>query len=672
MSVSIDVESLLGVFYEEAEEHLASFERGLLDLERNPNDREVIATVFRAAHSIKGASGTFGLHAITDFTHALEGVLDRLRDGALRYDADVARLLLPSLDVLRALLLAARTGGPPPASEAELRADLQRMMTGEPAPPAARSERIIAIAFVPTQHFMERGMDPLLLVRDLAELGEIVAIELDAAQVPPLEALDPEDCFVRWRVCLRTSRTDADVQDLFTFVEDSCTLETSARASPAEPAEAPEPAADVAEPPKPHPPHAPNAAHPGGGTLRVATDKLDKLADLVGELVIAQAMIVEALRSPSEDTTVRLQDALVAMERNTRELQERVMAIRMVPLGSVFGRLPRMVRDLGETCGKRVHLEIEGEGTEIDKGMVEQLVDPLTHLVRNALDHGLETPEQRAKAGKPEEGTLTIRGFHQGGNVVVEVADDGRGLPTEIIRAKAVQLGLIAQDAPLTDEQIHELVFHPGFSTAQEVSDVSGRGVGMDVVNRNVAALNGSLTLETVRGRGTRVRLRLPLTLAILDGLAVRVADQTFVLPMLSVVESFRPTAAQVRDVFGHRDVIDVRGASLPIVRLYEVLGIAGGSREPSEALVCVVESNGGRIAVLVDDVVGQMQVVVKSLEVNYRRIEAVMGATILGDGRVAMILDVQSLARFAAQPARRTVGSAAHGARVTSEDSWM
>jgi len=347
------------------------------------------------------------------------------------------------------------------------------------------------------------------------------------------------------------------------------------------------------------------------------------------------------------------------------------MAIRMVPLSAVFGRVPRIVRDLSASIGKKVHLHIEGEGTEIDKGMVEQLVDPIIHLVRNAIDHGLEPPEERLAAGKPEEGTIGIRAMHQGGNVVIDVYDDGRGLATDVIRAKAVRVGLIEPDAVLTDEQIHELIFQPGFSTAATISDVSGRGVGMDVVKRNVEGLKGSLSISTERGKGSQVRLRLPLTLAILDGLAFRVGTQTFIVPLLSAVESFRPTPAQVRGVFGSADVIDVRGASLPIARLYEILGVPNAVTDPCAGLVCVLESSGSRIAVLVDEIVGQLQVVVKSLEVSYGRVDAVMGATILGDGRVAMILDVPALSRRATQSQSRGFDRASRASAQSSEIAW-
>ncbi|AKU94040.1 Signal transduction histidine kinase CheA [Labilithrix luteola] len=657
--VKIDLESFLSTFFEEAEEHLSTFERGLLELEENPGDREVIGQIFRSAHSIKGASGTFGLTDVMTFTHALETVLDRLRAGTLAYSGDVAKVLLASVDILRALVDAARNGSAPPSRAAEVRGELERFFApGAAVVQAATSSaaptgpRAVKVRFAPKLEFMSRGSDPLAVLRDLASLGEITSRALDTSALPDLVELDPETFYVTFDVAMTTSASDSELREVVAFVDDLCTLELrheEPAASPA-PSEAPRPAVETANATTPTgAAHANNAAP----TIRVATDKVDKLLDLVSELVIAQAMIVEATRSPSTDATTRLNDALSAMDRHTRELQERVMSIRMVPLASVFRRLPRMVRDVATSVGKKVKLVVEGEGTEIDKSMVEQLADPLTHLVRNAIDHGLESPDERRAAGKNEEGTILLRAFHQGGNVVIEVSDDGRGLNTDAIRAKAERLGLIGPEAVLTDDQIHDFVFHPGFSTAAKVSDISGRGVGMDVVKRNVEALNGSLGLTTERGRGMRVRLRLPLTLAILDGLAVRVGAQTYVVPLLSVVESFRPTRSQLRGVFGASEVIDVRGKSVPVVRLHEIVGATDAERDPTCALVCIVESNGADLALLVDDVIGQAQFVVKSLEVNFRKVDALMGATILGDGRVAMIVDVPSLARVASFSSR-------------------
>lgn len=680
--MEFDAAAFLQTFFEEAEEHLTAFEHGLLALEENPADGEVIAQVFRAAHSIKGASGTFGLGDVARFTHHLEGVLHQLRHGDRVYDHDLAELLLEALDVLKGLIAAARNGGDPPADEPRIRTRLEAMMATRSVPAAQNivtkpepSQRDLCVRVVTKPELLSSGMDPIILIRELSEAGESEVI-LDSSALPDLDELDPEACYLCWEVRIRTPRSDSDLTEIFGFVEGLCDVTVEPAPAPTEEAVAPEAAHEsvkdasasnrTGQAQKP----ATKVSPQQGATVRVAAEKLDKLLDLVGELVIAQAMIVESIHAPSKERALRLQDALGAMERNTRELQEGVMSIRMVPLASVFGRLPRLVRDLGNSCGKPARLEIEGEDTEIDKATVEQLIDPLTHLVRNAIDHGLEAPEQREQVGKPKEGKLLIRAFHRGGNVVIEVCDDGKGLPTEAIRAKAVELGLVAPDANPTDEQIHDLVFHPGFSTAKKVSDVSGRGVGMDVVRRNVEALKGTVSLSTQRGAGTSVSMRFPLTLAILDGFAVRVADQNFILPLHSVVESFRPTSNQVRKILGSREVIDVRGVSLPLVRLHQVMGVDGAMDDPCHALISVIESNGASLAVLVDEVIGQMQVVVKSLELNYRRTEALMGATILGDGRVAMIVDVQALSR-AARPADRSESFDLRRNDAQQENAW-
>ncbi|MEZ4225380.1 MAG: chemotaxis protein CheA [Polyangiaceae bacterium] len=644
--MEIDVNDFLDAFFEEAQEHVAAFEHGILDLERAPTDAEVIGSVFRAAHSIKGASGTFGLTSVADFTHHLESALDLLRSGSLTYDSELASLLLSALDVLKSLLLVARSGGDPPAAEAEVRAALERVVAGTRGAGATSAaaqggasagKRQVTVRVRPKPEVMSRGMDPLVLLRELMdakEPGTECIIETDSSALPMLDELDPEACYLAWTVKLSTTWSDAQIGEIFSFIEDACEIEIAEQHAPTAPrptAAAVVQAAAVATAPT---------------TLRVAADKLDQLLDLVGELVIAQAMIVEAVRSPEGDHAARLQDALVAMERNTRELQERVMSIRMVPLSTVFGRLPRIVHDVGLACGKPVRVKIEGEETEIDKAMVEQLVDPLTHLVRNAVDHGLETPDERRAAQKPQEGEIRIRAYHESGNVVIEVKDDGSGMNTEAIRAKAERMGLIGPDAAMSDDQVHELVFHAGFSTASSVTDVSGRGVGMDVVKRNIESLKGSVSLCSARGAGTTLKIRLPLTLAILEGFAVRVARQTFILPLTSVVESFRPTKSQVRRLLGRGEVIDVRGASLPVVHLHRILGVDGAQDDPCQALVSIVEFNDSSFAVLVDEVLGQMHVVVKSLESNYQHVDKLMGATILGDGRVAMILDVQALAK--------------------------
>jgi two-component system chemotaxis sensor kinase CheA len=387
--------------------------------------------------------------------------------------------------------------------------------------------------------------------------------------------------------------------------------------------------------------------------VRIATKKLDRILDLVGELVVSKSMITAALRKGGGlDPDVR--EALGTLERHTRELQDSVMAVRMVPMSSVFSRFPRVVRELGTKLGKDVRLELEGTETEIDRAMVEQLADPLTHLVRNAVDHGLETAASRTQDRKPAAGHLVLSASHRGGNVVIEIRDDGRGLDLERVREKAIERGLLAAGERATSEQLHMLVFEPGFSTASAVTDVSGRGVGMDVVKRNVEALGGALHFTSEPGRGSVVRLQLPLTMAIIDGLMLRVGHARFVVPLLSVVESLRPSTAMLRTVLGKARVMTFRGKAIPLVILAEVLDVPDGTTEPTRGIVVVVESGGDMVGLVIDELLADGQVVVKSLEANYRRLEGLAGATVMGDGSVALILDVPGLARLAAQATTR------------------
>ncbi len=783
--MTFDLSELRGVFFEEAHEHLGTMETALLLLEQQPGDRELLNQIFRVAHSIKGGSGTFAFGELLHFTHALEGLLSLLRDGVMECDGRVTDLLLRSNDALRALVVATERGEPMPLgidvllSELEAARDQAKAASAEaeaagasraPAAPAAAHaaeavappmpsfvvsapstvhERRMQISFEAGAGLFKQGMDPLLVVRDLVELGRPIDVVLDTANIPALSALDAETCHLRWRVTLATERSDAELRDVFAFVEDTSrvTLECLDRV----PAAAPTAALPLAAPPPPPAagppvqreafappaiegglpvvvaplpvPAAGGASHerleagrahgqptappatsvapqrevirtvmprgltmmpgttmmpgatmmPGRGgadrsTVRVDIAKIDRLIDLVGELIIAQSMVNSALQeSGSAATSERLRDAVVAMDRNTRELQERVMAVRMLPIGTVFNRFPRMVRDLSASLGKRATLTLVGEDIELDKGMVEKLADPLTHLVRNAIDHGLEPAEDRLAAGKPEEGSVTIHASHQGGNVVIEVTDDGRGLPLDLIREKARKLGLLPADVEPTVEQLHDVIFAPGFSTKQVVTDVSGRGVGMDVVKRNVEELGGSLVFTSEPGLGSRMRIRLPLTMAIIDGLTLRVGTQVFVVPLSSVLESLRPTGAQVQTVLGRGEILRVRDEALPLLRMHELLGVEGAETDPRKSLVCIAEARGSRVGLMVDDVLGQAQVVVKTLESNYRQVDGVMGATILGDGRVALILDVPAIARRATGPTPSSTSGnekeSAHGA---------
>ncbi len=654
--MQIDLKRFQETFFEEAEEHLATIESGLLALSENGADAESLNTIFRSAHSVKGAAGSFGFTELARLTHVMENVLDRLRSGRREPDAGLTQKLLRASDRLREVVAATRRGEasavPTDDVVGELEAELSNEGAAPPAAPAAvavaaaesasAGETVYRITFEPERDFFRQGQDLFLLLRDLAEQGTMLTVECRRDSLPPLEELDPENCHLGWTMRLRTARTVTDLKDVFMFVEGACKLEVAAESAPAATA------ADA------------GAAAPGreerrsgtqrraeSASIRVPTEKVDALINLVGELVISQAMVNQAVTGFS--MTPQLEEALSVVQRSTRELQEQVMAIRMLPIGMVFNRFPRLVHDLGVQLGKKVRLEIEGAETELDKSVIEQLGDPLTHLIRNSVDHGVEDPERRAQSGKPEEGVVTLRAFHEGGNVLIEVQDDGKGLDRERIRAKAIAQGLIREDALLSDDEMYALIFAPGFSTAAVVSDVSGRGVGMDVVKRNVEALNGEVSVRSETGHGSRFRIRLPLTLAILDGLSVRIGRETFILPLLAIRQSVRPERADVRHVLGGRgEIFMLRGEQLPLLRLSRLFRIAGATEDPTEGIVVVAETDGRRFGVLVDEVIGQQQVVVKSIERNYHKIESVMGATILGDGRVAFIVDVAETHRVA------------------------
>jgi two-component system chemotaxis sensor kinase CheA len=627
--MQIDLSRFRDAFFQEAEEHLAAMEAGLLALESAPGEPELLNSIFRGAHSIKGASGTFGFEDIKRFTHALETLLDGMRAGRLAATRDRIGVLLRSLDVLRAQVAAARDGSGAPEEPAVLLAELSAATEDSPAAGA-----VYRVRFLPGPETFQQGMDPVLVLRELAQRGEILAIEPELDRLPALSALDPEICYLGWTVRLASGRPVEEIRDAFSFVEDTSVVEIARETDAAKSAPAPRAAVRTA------------AFTTNETSMRVATAKVDRLVDLVGELVIAESMAAQILGSFQMSQLGRLQEAFSQMERYTRELQERVMSVRMRPIGAVFSRFPRMVHDLGEAIGKQVSLETVGEETELDKGVVEQMADPLTHLIRNAVDHGIETAAERRRLGKPEQGLIRLAASHQGGNVIVEVSDDGRGLDAAAIRAKAVERGLISADAQMTDRDMQALIFEPGFSTAAQVSDLSGRGVGMDVVKRQVEALNGTVDLWSEPGKGARIRIKLPLTLAILDGLLLKVGSQTYVLPLISILESIQPKAGDTRLLPNGTEVVMARGEAEPLVRLDRIFGVEGAVSDPSRGLVVLVENQGRRLALLVDEIVGQQQVVIKSLETHFRKVDGLLGATILGDGHPALILDVGGLAQ--------------------------
>ncbi|WP_434213408.1 chemotaxis protein CheA [[Pseudomonas] boreopolis] len=654
--MSMDLQRFHATFFEESREGLDAMEAGLLSLEGGTTDPETINSVFRAAHSIKGGAATFGFESIAGLTHVLETLLDELRGGKRALEAAAIDAMLGSVDVLRALLREAEHDQP--ADPAAVRAVLERLdavLSGAaaPAPPAIAKEEAPEawhIGFTPAPSLFMSGNDPLRIIRELESLGPLqVAARLE--RLPGFEQIDPLEAYIAWDLGLLGKVPRSKIEDTFAWVVDDCELDirpmdppSAVEATPvAEPAAAAPAPALAAVPASPAAPAAAGSAQEAETSIRVSVDKVDALINLVGELVITQAMLKQVSSGLDPAVAERLVAGLELLERNTRDIQEAVISVRMLPVDAVFRRFPRLVRDLSTRLGKQVRLRTIGEGTELDKGLIEKIADPLVHLVRNSIDHGLELPDARRAAGKDETGTITLAASHQGGHIVIEVSDDGRGLNREKILAKARERGLAVPENP-TDAQVWDLIFAPGFSTADAVTDLSGRGVGMDVVRRNIQALGGEVQIESNAGLGTRTLIRLPLTLAILDGMIVSVAGETLILPLAYVLEALQPQAADIRTMAGEGRVLRVRGEYLPILSLSDYYGYGG--QQAAEPLVVVVEGDGQKIALEVDELIGQQQVVVKNIENNYRRIAGVSGATILGDGRVALIVDIGGLVR--------------------------
>ena len=698
--MTIDLTQFHDAFFEESFEALDTMEAALLKLDIGSPDSELINTIFRVAHSIKGGSATFGFTDIASFTHSLETLLDELRSGGMQVTVDISDLLLKSVDVMRAMLRAAQTKQPIDSqrvSDLQFDIELTIAQKNAPAAPIPATESVgpqalgaasppaparWQISFRPYRELFARGNDPLRMMRELAGLGEL-AVQSHTQSLPPLAEIDPQACYLSWTLELSGEVAESDIRQVFEWAEGDCDLEIRrldappaasapavADAPPAHaglpqqqvPAAAPAPvSANAGVAAKPEGPAKPELVHKAearteasigmqsdSGSIRVSVEKIDELMNTVGELVITQAMLSQLGSTLEGPIAEQLRGGLAQLERNMRELQESVMRVRMLPISFVFSRFPRMVRDLAQRLGKQIELKLTGEQTELDKTVSEKIGDPLVHLVRNSIDHGIESPEVRAASGKPAAGTLHLDACHRGGNIAIEVSDDGGGLDTDRILAKARSRGLVGPSDVLTDEQIHELIFLPGFSTAEKTTDVSGRGVGMDVVRRNVKELGGKIEIRSEKGRGSRFVITLPLTLAIVDGQSVAVGTETYIVPLISIVESMQLKATGVSRLSGHNEVFSFRGDYLPIVRLHELFGVEPSTRTLHEGLIVVAEGDDRRVGIFVDDLLGQQQVVIKSLETNYGHVEGVSGATILGDGSVALILDVPGLIRAA------------------------
>ncbi len=707
--MSIDMSQFHQVFFEECFEGLEAMEAGLLNLDMGDIDSEVINTIFRGAHSIKGGSGTFGFSVVADFTHIMETLLDEMRDGRRKVTQTAVNVLLGSVDCLREMLTSIQNEQAiEEASVAKHKAALEQELNGlaktehssVPAPIAISAiettetddlndtegfelnEPGWKIAFCPYLDLLKTGNDPVRMFRELAELGELTALP-NIQDIPSIYELDPEECNIFWDLKVTGDIPIEEIKEIFNWVEGDCELDIQAlvvqatKPAPAIKAVDPEPELEANPEPAPvilsvsiaEPMDSQVAAVKDpvkllqteaeqtknvvqvASSIRVDTAKIDALINMVGEVVITQSMLGLVGENFSMDKVDLLKKGLAQLERHTRDLQQSVMNVRMLPISFVFSRFPRLVHDISSKLGKKIELKLVGENTEIDKSVVELINDPLVHLIRNSLDHGIEMPADRVAAGKPETGIIELRAYHRGGHIVIEIIDDGHGLDRKKLISKAIEKGLIEDNATLTDKQTFELIFMPGFSTAEKLTDISGRGVGMDVVRRNIEALGGNIEIASEVGKGTTIAIHLPLTLAILDGQSVAVGDETYIVPLVSIIESINITEKMLNKVAGKGETFRLRNQYIPIIRMHKIFNVQPrNTSKMAEGVIVVVEGQGVLCGLFVDDLLGQQQVVIKSLEANYRRVEGVSGATILGDGSVALILDVPGLVRFSSR----------------------
>ncbi|BEN40511.1 chemotaxis protein CheA [Serratia nevei] len=659
--MSMDISDFYQTFFDEADELLADMEQHLLELDPLAPDIEPLNAIFRAAHSIKGGAATFGFSVLQETTHLLENLLDGARRQEMSLSTEIINLFLETKDIMQEQLDAYKTSQQPDAESFEyicqalrqLALEAQQQLEAPAAQPAVQ-QPVVKPAAAPAA--IEGGMrislnglkasEIPLMLEELGNLGEVK---------------DPHQTEHSLDVTLLTSASEDDISAVLCFVlePEQISFSTPTQSEPAiaeanlpeavaVPEPAPAPVVNAAPPaakPAAAPAEAPKARAKASEStsIRVAVEKVDQLINLVGELVITQSMLAQRSGTLDPVNHGDLLNSMSQLERNARDLQESVMSIRMMPMEYVFSRYPRLVRDLAGKLNKQVELTLQGSSTELDKSLIERIIDPLTHLVRNSLDHGIEEPATRIAAGKSAVGNLVLSAEHQGGNICIEVIDDGAGLNREKILAKAASQGLAVSDS-MSDEEVGMLIFAPGFSTAEQVTDVSGRGVGMDVVKRNIQEMGGHVEIRSQAGKGTTIRILLPLTLAILDGMSVKVNDEVFILPLNAVMESLQPQAEDLHPLAGGERVLQVRGEYLPLVELYRVFEVEGAKTDATQGIVVILQSAGRRYALLVDQLIGQHQVVVKNLESNYRKVPGISAATILGDGSVALIVDVSAL----------------------------
>ncbi|MGV2810802.1 chemotaxis protein CheA [Enterobacter cancerogenus] len=662
--MSMDISDFYQTFFDEADELLADMEQHLLDLVPEAPDSEQLNAIFRAAHSIKGGAGTFGFTILQETTHLMENLLDEARRGEMQLNTDIINLFLETKDIMQEQLDAYKSSTEPDAASFEYICNALRQLAleakGEAAAPAVPAAKLSVVDAVSPADATPAAGQPAKLRVVLSRLkeNEVNLLEEELGNLATLSNV------VKGKDSLAATLDDGIGQDdivavlCFVIEADQIAFETETPVADA-PAPVEEVVAEVAapavvpaapalkavpkEPAAPGRGEKPAARSSESTSIRVAVEKVDQLINLVGELVITQSMLAQRSNELDPVTHGDLITSMGQLQRNARDLQESVMSIRMMPMEYVFSRFPRLVRDLAGKLNKQIELTLMGSSTELDKSLIERIIDPLTHLVRNSLDHGIELPENRIAAGKSPVGNLILSAEHQGGNICIEVTDDGAGLNRERILAKAVSQGM-AVNENMTDEEVGMLIFAPGFSTAEQVTDVSGRGVGMDVVKRNIQEMGGHVEIKSKQGAGTTIRILLPLTLAILDGMSVKVADEVFILPLNAVMESLQPREEDLHPLAGGERVLEVRGEYLPLVELWKVFEVDGAKTEATQGIVVILQSAGRRYALLVDQLIGQHQVVVKNLESNYRKVPGISAATILGDGSVALIVDVSAL----------------------------
>src|SRR5215472_8889001 len=700
----VALDQLKRTFFDECSELLQQIEAGLTDIREGQSTDDTINAVFRGVHSVKGGAGMFGFDALVEFAHVFETVLDCIRRGSLAAEPDVVDVLLVASDLLSDLVQMSRSGETiAPGSVSECRKSLERLIEGDKVddPTTAadssaefdgidftpvRAEafdssdgiRSYTITFRPKPEMLKKANEPLYIVRELRKLGELDLIaETDA--LPPLAELECDHPYIGWTGTLRTTATSAQVEEVFEFVVGDCELEikepilaesedtTESTAAPPRVIEHAIAAAAAPLPGGPPQNSTPSStssetaesasgarvppAKPAATTTRIELERIDRVVNMVGELVISQAMLGQIVQDLPEGISGRLSQVLEEVVHHTRELKESVMSMRAQPVGSVFQRMPRLVRELSMKTGKKIRLEMSGESTEVDRTIVERLADPLTHIIRNSADHGLELPEDRLAAGKSEEGTIHLSAAQRGGRIVIEIKDDGAGINTERVLRKAKEKNLVDPDASLTEDEICNLIFLPGFSTADTISDLSGRGVGMDVVRRNIQDLGGRVSLKSERGKGMMIQLALPLTLAVMDGMVIKVGENIYVMPMSSIVECLHPGSSEAYNLLNTRGMLKLRGELVQLVYLSDLFDVKSKARGISESVVIITEAgDGAKFGLVVDELCGHQQVVIKSIEDSYGQVPGIAAATIFGNGKVALILDVEKLSELSAE----------------------